>query len=75
MTVAIQLVIQNIGQFNGEDIRRFLVVYENEMTNKGATGVNMVAQFNSVDSSCSSKGRGISRKILHLEWISSSIVR
>ena len=34
VTLTIKFVIQNIGQFNSEEITRFLEVYEYEMTSK-----------------------------------------
>ena len=46
LTLAIQMVIERIKKFNGQDITRFLEFYEYEMSNRGATGVQMVLHIN-----------------------------
>jgi hypothetical protein len=48
LTLAIQTVIERISKFNGEDVTRFLEVYEYEMASRGATGVQMVLHINRV---------------------------
>ena len=48
LTLAVQTVIERISKFNGEDVTRFLEVYEYEMASRGATGVQMVSHINRV---------------------------
>ena len=48
LTLVVQLVIQKIGQFNGDDITRFLEVYMYEMAKKGVVGLHTVTQSNRV---------------------------
>ena len=48
LTLAVQTVIERISKFNGEDVTRFLEVYEYEMANRGATGEQMVSRINQV---------------------------
>ena len=40
--LVVQIVIEKIGKFNGENVTRYLEVYEYEMTTRGAIGVQMV---------------------------------
>ena len=40
------MVIQRINKFRGEDITRFLEVYEYEMANRGTTEVHVVSKIN-----------------------------
>ena len=42
LTHAIQTVIERISKFIGEDVTRFLEVYEYKMASRGATRVQMV---------------------------------
>ena len=42
LTLVIQTIIEKISKFGGEDIARYLEVYEYEMTTRGAIGVQMV---------------------------------
>mgnify|MGYP006997911728 FL=1 len=46
LTLTVQTVIERINKFNGEDVTRFLEVYEYEMANRGATEVQMVSHIN-----------------------------
>ena len=48
LTLAVQTVIERISKFNGEDVTRFLEVYEYEMASRGATGEQMVSRINRV---------------------------
>ena len=62
VTLTIKFVIQNIGQFNSEEITRFLEVYEYEMTKKGAT--RLYNRMVTLDVRV--KVAEISRKIAHI---------
>ena len=46
LALAIQTVIERTSRFNGEDITRFLEVYEYKMASRGATGVQIVSHIN-----------------------------
>ena len=48
LTLVVPMVIERINKFNGEDVTRFLEVYEYEMCNRGATRVQMVLHINRV---------------------------
>ena len=48
LTLVVQMVIERISKFNGEDVTQVLEVYEYEMANRGATGVQMVPHINRV---------------------------
>ena len=43
LTLPIQTIIEKINKFSGEDITRYLEVYEHEMASRRATGIYMVS--------------------------------
>ena len=48
LTLAVQTVIEKISKFNGEDVTRYLEVYEFETANRGEIGVQKVSHINRV---------------------------
>ena len=48
LTLVLQTVIERISKFNGEDVTRFLQVYEYEMASREATGVQIISHINRV---------------------------